>query len=64
MKGKIYLAEKRGFCSGVERAVKIVSQAVEQGPYPVRVLHEIVHNENVVNDFISRGVEFCPFADR
>ncbi|MBE6406153.1 MAG: 4-hydroxy-3-methylbut-2-enyl diphosphate reductase [Lentisphaerae bacterium] len=63
MKGKIYLAEKRGFCSGVERAVKIVSQAVEQGPYPVRVLHEIVHNENVVNDFISRGVEFYEEPD-
>ena len=63
MKGKIYLAEKRGFCSGVERAVKMVSQAVEEGPYPVRVLHEIVHNENVVNDFSSRGVEFYEDPD-
>lgn len=63
MKGKIFLAEKRGFCSGVERAVKMVSQAIETGPYPVRVLHEIVHNESVVNEFLSRGVEFYEEPD-
>lgn len=63
MKGKICLAEKRGFCSGVERAVKMVSHAVENGPYPVRVLHEIVHNENVVNDFSTSGVEFYEEPD-
>ena len=63
MKGKIFLAEKRGFCSGVERAVKMVSTAVEKGPFPVRVLHEIVHNESVVNEFSARGVEFFEEPD-
>lgn len=63
MRGKIYLAEKRGFCSGVERAVKMVAQAIENGPFPVRVLHEIVHNENVVNDFAARGVCFYDTPD-
>ena len=63
MKGKIFLAEKRGFCSGVERAVKMVANAVEKGPFPVRVLHEIVHNESVVNEFSARGVEFFEEPD-
>ena len=63
MKGKIFLAEKRGFCSGVERAVKMVSNAVKNGPFPVRVLHEIVHNESVVNEFSACGVEFFEEPD-
>lgn len=63
MKGRIFLAEKRGFCSGVERAVKLVSSAVETGLKPVRVLHEIVHNESVVKEFTARGVEFYEEPD-
>ena len=63
MKGRILLAEKRGFCSGVERAVKMVTEAVEKGPFPVRVLHEIVHNESVVNHFSSLGVAFYEDID-
>ena len=63
MKGRIYLAEKRGFCSGVEHAVKLVSRAVERGPYPVRVLHEIVHNDFVVQDFAKQGVCFFDEPD-
>lgn len=63
MKGRIYLAEQRGFCSGVELAVKRVAEAVEHGPYPVRVLHEIVHNESVVNDFAAKGVQFFEDPD-
>ena len=63
MKGKIFLAEKRGFCSGVERAVKMVETAIEKGPFPVRVLHEIVHNESVVNKFSAKGVAFFEEPD-
>ena len=63
MKGKLFLAEKRGFCSGVERAVKMVETAIKKGPFPVRVLHEIVHNESVVNEFSAKGVEFFEEPD-
>lgn len=63
MKGRIFLAEKRGFCSGVERAVRLVWNAVENGPFPVRVLHEIVHNDSVVRDFSERGVLFFEEPD-
>ena len=63
MKGKIHLAEERGFCSGVRRAIDLVSRAVKDGPFPVRVLHEIVHNENVVNEFLRCGVEFHETPD-
>lgn len=58
MRGTVYIADIRGFCSGVERAVRLVEQAVENGPFPVRVLHEIVHNEDVVKEFRKKGVEF------
>ena len=63
MRGRIFLAEKRGFCSGVERAVKLVARAVENGPYPVRVLHEIVHNDSVVREFTAQGVRFFEKPD-
>ena len=59
MKGQIFVAEVRGFCSGVERAVRLVEQALEEGPFPVRVLHEIVHNEHVVDSFRTKGVVFA-----
>ena len=48
MSGIVYLAARRGFCSGVERALRMVGEALERGPLPVYVLHEIVHNEHVV----------------
>lgn len=63
MRGKIYIAEKRGFCTGVKLAIKTVENAVEKGPYPVRVLHEIVHNEHVVQSFKDRKVEFVDSLD-
>ena len=63
MKGRFYLAEERGFCSGVQRAINLVSKAVREGPFPVRVLHEIVHNENVVREFSDCGVEFYDTPD-
>jgi len=54
----VILASKRGFCSGVERALKIVEEALHTGPHPVYVLHEIVHNEHVVEGLRARGVRF------
>lgn len=63
MRGTVYIAEIRGFCSGVERAVRLVERAVENGPFPVRVLHEIVHNESVVEEFRKKGVLFAEELD-
>ncbi len=59
MKEKIViLASKRGFCSGVERALKAVDEALKTGPHPVYVLHEIVHNEHIVEQLRRKGVFF------
>jgi len=55
---KLFLAEPRGFCAGVERAIDIVDIALEVYGKPVYVNHEIVHNKWVVADFIKRGVIF------
>ena len=55
---KVLLASPRGFCAGVERALKTVDDALKTGPFPVYVLHEIVHNENVVESLRKRGVIF------
>ncbi len=58
MRRTVRLAEPRGFCSGVERALEAVAGALEKGPWPVCVLHEIVHNEHVVAALAARGVRF------
>lgn len=63
MRGKIFTAEKRGFCTGVKLAIRTVENALSNGPYPVRVLHEIVHNEHVVQSFKDRKVEFVEKLD-
>ena len=55
---KIILANPRGFCAGVERAIEIVEQVIRQHGVPVYVKHEIVHNRHVVEDFRRRGVIF------
>ena len=55
---RIQLAEARGFCAGVERALRKVDEALQSGPFPVYVLHEIVHNEQVVEGLRKRGVIF------
>ena len=55
---EIRLAEPRGFCAGVERALRKVEEALRTGPFPVYVLHEIVHNETVVDGLRKRGVIF------
>lgn len=57
------MANPRGFCAGVERAIQIVEQALlEYGP-PVFVRHDIVHNKTVVNELKSKGVIFVEELD-
>ena len=58
MKIEVRLAKARGFCAGVERALNKVEEALQNGPFPVYVLHEIVHNETVVDGLRKRGVIF------
>jgi 4-hydroxy-3-methylbut-2-enyl diphosphate reductase len=55
---EILLAEPRGFCAGVDRAIDIVDRALEKFGAPIYVRHEIVHNTFVVNDLKSRGAIF------
>ena len=57
------LAEPRGFCAGVVRAIDIVERALELYGPPVYVLHEIVHNPHVVDDLRSRGAIFVETVD-
>jgi 4-hydroxy-3-methylbut-2-enyl diphosphate reductase len=54
----VRLANPRGFCAGVDRAIEIVERALAIHGAPVYVLHEIVHNRHVVKDLSSRGVVF------
>ncbi len=54
----LYLAAPRGFCAGVDRAIKIVEMALEKWGAPVYVRHEIVHNKYVVDDLKSKGAVF------
>ena len=55
---KIILARPRGFCAGVERAIRCVEQALERYGAPVYVLNDIVHNAHVVNDLKAKGAVF------
>jgi 4-hydroxy-3-methylbut-2-enyl diphosphate reductase len=54
----IYLANPRGFCAGVNMAIKTLEAAIIRFGLPLYVYHEIVHNRWVVDDFRSRGVKF------
>ncbi|MBF9044442.1 4-hydroxy-3-methylbut-2-enyl diphosphate reductase [Rhodobacterales bacterium HKCCE4037] len=54
----IYLAAPRGFCAGVDRAIKIVEMALAKWGAPVYVRHEIVHNKYVVDDLRAKGAVF------
>lgn len=54
----IHLAAPRGFCAGVDRAIKIVETAIEKWGAPVYVRHEIVHNKYVVDDLRAKGAVF------
>jgi len=55
---EVLLAEPRGFCAGVDRAIDIVERALEKFGAPIYVRHEIVHNTFVVNDLKSKGAIF------
>ncbi|RCW76220.1 4-hydroxy-3-methylbut-2-enyl diphosphate reductase [Pseudorhodoferax soli] len=59
----IVLAEPRGFCAGVDRAIEIVERALAKFGAPIYVRHEIVHNTYVVNDLKSRGAIFIEELD-
>ena len=59
----VYLAAPRGFCAGVDRAIKIVEMALEKWGAPVFVRHEIVHNRYVVEDLRARGAVFVEELD-
>lgn len=59
----IVLAQPRGFCAGVVRAIEIVERALEVYGSPVYVLHEIVHNQHVVQDLRARGAIFVERLD-
>ena len=63
MEKTIILASPRGFCAGVERAIKIVEAALEKFGQPVYVRHEIVHNKRVVNDLAAKGAVFVKELD-
>jgi 4-hydroxy-3-methylbut-2-enyl diphosphate reductase len=54
----IILAQPRGFCAGVDRAITIVERALEQFGAPIYVRHEIVHNKYVVDDLRNKGAVF------
>nr|WP_325251576.1 4-hydroxy-3-methylbut-2-enyl diphosphate reductase [Amylibacter sp.] len=54
----LYLAAPRGFCAGVDRAIKIVEMAIEKWGAPVFVRHEIVHNKYVVDGLRDKGAVF------
>ncbi len=54
----LYLAAPRGFCAGVDRAIKIVEMAIEKWGAPVYVRHEIVHNKYVVDGLRAKGAIF------
>ena len=56
--GEVLLAEPRGFCAGVDRAIEIVERALLKFGRPIYVRHEIVHNTYVVNDLKAKGAIF------
>jgi 4-hydroxy-3-methylbut-2-enyl diphosphate reductase len=60
---KVILAQPRGFCAGVERAIDIVERALEKYGAPVYVRHEIVHNKRVVDTLRNRGAIFVEEVD-
>jgi len=55
---EVLLAQPRGFCAGVERAIGIVERALEIHGAPIYVRHEIVHNKFVVDDLRAKGAVF------
>ena len=60
----INLANPRGFCAGVDRAIAIVNRALEVFGRPIYVRHEVVHNKFVVDDLRQRGAVFIDELDQ
>ena len=60
---KIYLANPRGFCAGVDRAIEIVELSLKRYGAPIYVRHEIVHSRHVVNSLRKRGAVFVEELD-
>ncbi|AKJ28048.1 4-hydroxy-3-methylbut-2-enyl diphosphate reductase [Caldimonas brevitalea] len=60
----VLLAEPRGFCAGVDRAIEIVERALQQFGAPIYVRHEIVHNTYVVSDLKAKGAIFIEELDQ
>ena len=60
---EVLLANPRGFCAGVERAIEIVERAIEQYGAPIYVRHEIVHNTYVVENLRAKGAVFVEELD-
>lgn len=63
IKKEILLANPRGFCAGVERAIEIVEKSLEKYDCPVFVRHHVVHNKKVVEKLESKGVTFVKEVD-
>lgn len=61
---EIILANPRGFCAGVDRAIAIVNRALERFGPPIYVRHEVVHNKFVVDDLRTRGAVFVEELDQ
>ena len=61
---RVILAQPRGFCAGVERAIEIVEAALGQHGPPIYVRHEIVHNPRVVENLKAKGVRFVEEIDQ
>src|SRR5215218_1100864 len=60
---RVLLAEPRGYCAGVDRAVETVERALEKHGAPVYVRHEIVHNKHVVDTLAKAGAVFVKETD-
>ncbi|MBV8348657.1 MAG: 4-hydroxy-3-methylbut-2-enyl diphosphate reductase, partial [Mycolicibacterium sp.] len=60
---RVLLAEPRGYCAGVDRAVATVERALEKHGAPVYVRHEIVHNRHVVDTLAKAGAVFVDETD-
>ena len=61
---EILLANPRGFCAGVDRAIEIVERAIQLFGTPIYVRHEVVHNRYVVDDLKHKGAIFVDELDQ